>query len=55
MQVLAPVSTVAVPYLGGVASARESWLAGNTDLAVRFVPRDAAGLQCDRIPDASRR
>ncbi len=36
-QVLAPVSAVASPYLGGVASARQSWLDANPDVAVRFV------------------
>lgn len=35
--VLAPVSAVASPYLGGVVSARKSWLAANGDVAVRFV------------------
>jgi ABC-type nitrate/sulfonate/bicarbonate transport system substrate-binding protein len=37
MNALAPVSTVAVPYLGGVASARQSWIDANGDLAVRFI------------------
>lgn len=37
MNVLAPVSDVASPYLGTVASARASWLAAHPDVAVGFV------------------
>jgi len=37
MNVLAPVSDVASPYLGTVASVRESWLAANPGVAVGFV------------------
>ena len=37
MNLLAPVAEVATPYLGTVASARESWLAANPGLAVGFI------------------
>ncbi len=37
MSVLAPVSDVASPYLGTVASARESWLSAHPDVAVGFI------------------
>lgn len=50
MNALAPVSTVAAPYLGGVASARESWLGANTDLAVRFVRAYVRGQQWSLDP-----
>ncbi len=36
MGVLAPVSAVASPYLGGAASARQSWLEANAGQVVRF-------------------
>ncbi len=37
MNILAKVSDVATPYLGGVASAPRSWLDANPDIAVGFV------------------
>ena len=37
MNILAPVSDVATPYLGGVASASRAWLAANPGVAVGFV------------------
>lgn len=43
MNALAPVSDVASPYLGTVASARERWLAANPEVAVGFVRAYARG------------
>jgi ABC-type nitrate/sulfonate/bicarbonate transport system substrate-binding protein len=43
--VLAPVSDVANPYFGGGASARNSWLTANRDVAVRFIRAYVRGHQ----------